>query len=115
MVGTLWDAQLKLLVKNGMLPTEALSQGALAEELSAFDTQRRDEQAAASTAAGHATQTRTDPIDDSKVDLTVDAIQVNGTRSKVDIRLSALSDEKRLFSRRHLRGPGRTLRPTSSC
>ena len=35
--GTLWDAQLKLLVKGGMLPADALSQGALAEELSAID------------------------------------------------------------------------------
>ena len=86
--------------------------GALEEELSAFGARRRDEQAAASMAAsGHATQSHTDPIDGSKVDLTVDAIQVNGTRSKVDIRLSALSDEKRL----HFRGPGRTSRPTSPC
>ena len=54
-----------------MLPTEALSQGAFAEELSAFDAQRRDEQAAASTAAGgHATESHIDPID-CKVDLPV--------------------------------------------
>ena len=79
-----------------MLPADALSQGALAEELSAFDAQHREEQAAASTAAsGHATQSHTDPIDDSNVGLTVDATQANGTRSKVGIRLSALSDEKR--------------------
>ena len=51
--------------------------------------------AAPKAASGHTTRPHPDPIDDSKVDLTVDAIQANGARSKVDIRLSALSDEKR--------------------
>ena len=53
-----------------------------------------------------------DLVDDSKVDLTVDSIQLNGTRNKVDIRLDALPDEKREIVQSTRQGPGRTLRPT---
>jgi len=45
--GSLWDAQLKLNVKAGTLPADALNQGVLAEELSAIDAQNREEQASA--------------------------------------------------------------------
>ena len=96
MLGPLWDAQLELRVKAGMLPAGALSQGVLAEDLSAFDAQHREEQAAVSKAAsGCATKPHADPTEDSKVDLTVDSIQANGTRSKVSVRLSALPEERR--------------------
>ena len=66
--GTLWDAPPKLLVKSGVLPAEALSQGALAEGLSAFDVQHRDggQTAAEKATGGHATESHT-PVDDSNV------------------------------------------------
>ena len=68
MVGALWGAQLKLLVKGGMLPAGALSQGVLAGDFSASDAHHREEQAAASKVArGHATKPHADPIDDGKV------------------------------------------------
>ena len=58
--------------------------------------QRCEEQFAAEQAAsGHATKSHADVVDDNKVDLTVDSIQINGTRNKVEIRLNALTDETR--------------------
>ena len=64
--GTLWDAQLKLVVEAGTLPAGALSQGALAEYLAAIGVLQCVEQAAAAKAAsGHATESHADPVDDS--------------------------------------------------
>ena len=51
MFGTLWDALLKLMVYAGTPPAEALSQGALAEQLAAIGGLHRAEQAVATEAA----------------------------------------------------------------
>ena len=81
---------------------DALSHGLLAEELSSIDVQHREEQTAAEQAiSGPATQSHGDPVDDSKVDLTVDFIQLNGTR--VDIRLDALPGKSGILSSQHFR------------
>ena len=92
--GSLWDAPLKLLVKGGTLPADALNQGTLAEELSAIDVQHREEQSATQLAAVGLPQ----PADDHHAtiaDLTVDSVKTDGTRNRVEIRLGALSDERR--------------------
>ena len=112
-LGPCGDAQLKLMVEAGTLPADALSQGALAEYLAAIGVQHRAGQtAAAKTTRGHATESRTDPVDDSKVGLAVDSIKVN---VKVEIRPSALPGERRGgLPSQHFRGPG-ALWPTPSC
>ncbi|MFM7982412.1 MAG: hypothetical protein ACKPKO_24135, partial [Candidatus Fonsibacter sp.] len=95
--GSLWDAQLQLNVKAGTLPADALNQRVLAEELSAMDMQHREEQASAQvTLSGPAAQLPTaDKRGEDNVDLTVDSIQRDGTRDRVDIRLDALPEERR--------------------
>ena len=94
--GTLWDGQLKVLVKAGTAPADALHQGTLAEELSAIDVQHREEQEAAAKATGAIRDDAAVTDDgDSKVDLIVDSVLPDGTRGQVDIRLNNLPEERR--------------------
>ena len=93
--GTLWDGQLKVLVKNGTSTADAIHQGLLAEELSAIDVQHREEQEAAGKTAGPQQETPATDDGDKPVDLVVDSVMPDGTRGRTDIRLSAMTDDRR--------------------
>ena len=95
--GTLWDGQLKVLVKGGTAPADALHQGALAEELSAIDVQHREEQEEAAKATGATPNDAAAAAEDGEVnvDLTVDSVLPDGTRGRVDIRLNNMSEDRR--------------------
>ncbi len=95
--GTLWDGQLKVLVKAGTMPADAVHQGLLAEELSAIDVQHREEQEAAAKTIGGANQQELPATEDGdhKVDLVVDSVLPDGTRGRMDIRLKSMSDDRR--------------------
>ena len=91
--GSLWGAQLKLLVKAGAMPADALNQGALAEELSAMDVQHKEEQVVAQSALVPGPPLAVDDWGDDRVDLTLDS--VDGSQARVDIRFNAMPCDQR--------------------
>ena len=70
------------------MPADALNQGALAEELSAMDVQRKEEQTAAQSALVPGPPPAVDDRGDDRFDLTLNS--VNGSQARVAIRLKAM-------------------------
>ena len=94
--GTQWDTPVKVSVKAGSLPADALHhQGPLAEELSALAAQHKAEQAEALAEATTGAEPRQAAAEHQDADLTVDSVQANGTCDRVEIRLNTLPDDRR--------------------
>ena len=64
----------KLLAKAGAMPADALNQGPLAEELSAMDMQRKEEQGLAQSALVPGLPPAVDDRSDDGADLILDSV-----------------------------------------
>ena len=91
--GKTWDSVIKMHVKNGVLPADALNQGTLLEELSNINVQRSLEQA---ELAGPTEQAQHhEDTDTTANDLTLTTIDSTGAVVKLDINFVDLTDERR--------------------